>query len=229
MKAFWLRLATRYAAFSRRERLLVALAAIGGTLVLGLALLVDPVVTRNRALRQNIDRQGVELTGIQGQLLLLEAEAKRDPDAARKAEIQGLQTTLQELGQRLETLQGGLVRPEQMNGVLETLLKRHPGLRLVSLKTLPPSGLLASRAGKGDEKTAAAAKAEENDFDLYRHGVELRLEGSYRDLSAYVGQLEQAPQKFLWGEGRLAVDEHPRAILTLVVYTLSSDKAWLAI
>lgn len=228
MKAFWQRLAGRYAALSQRERTLVALAVIAGPLVLGWALLIDPVVAKNRQLRQSIDRQTTELAGIQGQLQVLESEARLDPDAARKAEIQGLQGTLHELGQRLESMQGGLVRPEQMNGVLETLLKRHPGLRLVSLKTLPPSGLLAARSAKEENKADGPGK-EEAGFDLYRHGVELRLEGNYRDLSAYVAQLEQAPQKFLWGEIRLAVEEHPRAILTLIVYTLGADKAWLAI
>jgi len=225
MKALWLRLATRFAAFSLRERAMIAAALIGGVLLVGSALLVDPVAARNKMMQQGIERQSAELAGLQAQLDALEVQSRTDPDAARKAEIQGLQTTLQGLAQRLKTATGGLVPPERMNGLLETLLARHPGLRLVSLKTLKPTGILAGQAGKADDKAELANR----DFDIYRHGVEIRLEGSFAELHAYLAQLEQEQPGLLWGDARLTVEEHPKALLTVVVYTLSSDKAWLAI
>ena len=225
MKALWQRLASRFDAYSLRERALVALALIGGTLLVGLSAFVDPVSTRNRVARQNIERQVSELAAAQAQLTTLEAQVRNDPDAARKAEIQNLQNNLQQLGQRLQAAESGLLPPERMNAVLESLLKRHPGVHLASLKTLKPVSIFPATPAKGDGKAEPPAR----DFDIYRHGVEIRLEGSYNDLHAYLANLDQEQKKLLWGEARLSVEEHPRALLTVVLYTLSSDKAWLAL
>lgn len=62
---------------------------------------------------------------------------------------------------------------------------------------------------------------------LYRHGVELQLEGSYADLLAYLQAMEALPQRMLWGSASLQVDQHPRCVLTLRVHTLSRDPHWL--
>lgn len=59
--------------------------------------------------------------------------------------------------------------------------------------------------------------------------MEVRLEGSYSDLYAYLNQLEREEKKLLWGRLHFEVQQHPKATLTLLLYTLSSEKAWLAI
>lgn len=224
MKARWQKLAARFEALSRRERALVAAALVGGTLLVGFVLLIDPVAARNKSMRQGIERQSAELAGLQSQLAALENQLRADPDAARKQQIQDLAVSLQDLGKRLRAAENGLVPPERMNSLLEAMLRRHPGLRLVSLKTLKPTGILGVPAAADGKPESAAGSLE-----IYRHGVELRLEGSFGDLQAYVEQLEKEQPRLLWGEMALRVEEHPRAMLTLVIYTLSAEKAWLAI
>lgn len=221
MKLPWQKLAAKFDALSQRERGMIGAAAVGGVLLIGFSVLVDPVSVSNRGLRQSIERQNLDLAGLRAQITSLEAQLRSDPDADRKAEIQELTQAIRANSEQLEKMASGLVPPERMNAVLESILKRNPGLRLVSFKTLAPAGLLG---GKKDGKEESP-----RDFELFRHGVEIRLEGSYADLHAYLAQLEQGSQKLLWGEARLAVTEYPKAVLTLVVYTVNSDKAWLAI
>ena len=64
---------------------------------------------------------------------------------------------------------------------------------------------------------------------LYKHGVEITVVGSYADLLAYLVELEKMPQRVLWNSVKLTVEDYPRARLTLTVYTLSLDKAWLSV
>jgi MSHA biogenesis protein MshJ len=64
---------------------------------------------------------------------------------------------------------------------------------------------------------------------LYRHGMELVLEGSFADLLGYLQAMEALPQRVLWGAVTLKVEQHPKVVLTLRVYTLSRDRAWLEI
>lgn len=223
MRAAWNRLAARYAALSQRERRLVAAAAVVGPLLIGKTLLVDPFYSQADNLRRTIAQRQASGAELEAQAANLRMQLQADPDAARKSELAELKRRMASFDERLKQLQDTLVAPEEMNALLERLLARHSGLRLISLKTLAPESIVPQVAA-ADGKPARPRR-----FDIYRHAVELRLEGSYLDLLAYIEQLEKADKKMLWGSLQFAVIDHPRSQLTLVVYTLSSDKAWLAI
>jgi MSHA biogenesis protein MshJ len=109
----------------------------------------------------------------------------------------------------------------------------------VALKTLPPTPLVqraGSKDGKADEGAAkadapkpAAQNPAQKSANLYKHGVEITLSGSYPALLDYLSRLESSPQKVLWGRLDLRVEKHPKNELRLVLYTLSLDPAWLAV
>lgn len=221
MKQLLRPLRQRFSAFSQRERGLIAAVIVGGTLLVGYSALIDPALARARIAERQAAQAGDELTQLRTQLQVLQTQMQVDPDAPRRGEIAALQKELAEADAALKRVESGLVPPEEMNALLERLLARNTGLRLLSLKSLPPVNL--------GEATAADQKSESAGPRLFRHGVELKLEGGYGELHAWLRQLEEAPQKVLWGDVRYVVAEYPRAQLTLVVYTLSSDKSWLAI
>jgi MSHA biogenesis protein MshJ len=223
LRQSWSRLNDRYLAFSRRERLLVALAVVFGPLLIGHALFVDPQSARLKAMENTLVGEGTNVARLQAEEASLQQQISIDPDAGRKADLAALNAERDRLDEQLRQFSAVLVRPEEMNGLLESLLARHAGLRLLSLKTLAPQSVLALEAREGDGKPV------ERSFDLYRHGVEIRLEGSYAQLQAYLSQLEKLQQKLLWGPLKYQVIDHPRAELTLTVYTLSPDRTWLAL
>jgi MSHA biogenesis protein MshJ len=115
-----------------------------------------------------------------------------------------------------------------MAEVLEELIGRNRGVSLVALRNLPAVPLLAAGAGAAAGK-GAAGKADAARGHVYRHGVELVIEGRYAELLAYMQSLEQLPQKLQFGDLQFRVEQHPRCVLTLRVYTLSLDKRWLEI
>lgn len=223
LRQTWEDLDNRYTSLSRRERLLVAAALVFGPLLIGHALFVDPQRTRVRGLEKTIGTEDVSVSRLQAELVGLQQALSHDPDAAGKSELSTLQAERDRLDEQLRQFGSSLVRPEEMNGLLERLLARQPGLQLLSLKTLPPSGVLGERANEGEKQAGERA------FDLYRHGVEIRLEGNFSQLQIYVEQLEKLQQRLLWGALNYRVIEHPRAEMSLTVYTLSPDRAWLAL
>jgi MSHA biogenesis protein MshJ len=103
-----------------------------------------------------------------------------------------------------------------MAAVLEDMLTRNRQVRLVSLKTLPVSGLLEAREG-------GAAQ------NVYKHGIELTLQGAYLDLLDYLTRLEKLPVQMFWAQAKMDASEYPRVRLTVIVYTLSLDKNWLVV
>lgn len=220
----WSRLNDRYLALSRRERALVAFAVVFGPLLIGYSLFVDPQNVRLKVMETTLATEGATAARLQAEAANLQQQLAIDPDAGRKADLVSLNGERDKLDEQLRQFSSVLVRPEQMNGLLESLLARHAGLRLVSLKTLAPQSVLpVEEVKEGEPKPVARS------FDLYRHGVEIRLEGSYGQLQAYLSQLEKLQQKLLWGQLNYQVIDYPRAELSLTVYTLSPERTWLAL
>lgn len=75
-----------------------------------------------------------------------------------------------------------------------------------------------------DPATIATAKPREL---LYRHGVEIVLQGSYLDMINTMQALEALPVQLFWGGARLDAQQYPEARLTLTLYTLSLDEQWI--
>jgi MSHA biogenesis protein MshJ len=223
----WDRLNARYAALTQRERGLVAAALVFAPLLIGYSLFVDPQLTKAKGLESGVARQSASVSELQAQVGSLQQQLQNDPDAPQKAELATLKSERDGLDKQIQQFGASLVRPEDMNGLLEGLLARHNGLRLVSLKTLAPQSVL--REVPADAAKPGDGKPVERVFDLYRHGVEIRLEGHFGELQAYLAQLEKLPQRLLWGSLSYRVIDHPRAELTLTVYTLSPERTWLAL
>ena len=222
----WQTLQARYNVWSRRERLLIALAVVLGPALIINALWLEPQAVQRKALQNKVAGQEASINQMQAQVAALQTQLQQDPDAGKKAELAALATERAKLDQQIKDFGAALVPPEEMNQLLERLLARQPGLRLVSLKTLAPQSVLG---GASDGEKKAKDKASERVFDLYRHGVELKVEGSYRELQSYVAQLEKLDKRLLWGGLNYRVKEYPRAEMTLTVYTLSPERTWLAL
>lgn len=224
----WKQLEARYSAMTRREKLMVAAALIVVPLLVGEMLVLEGQRTRNAALVRSIAQQSASATELQTQALLLQQQLQVDPDARVKAEIAALMAEQQMLEKEVHEVGQSLVPPQQMNGMLERLLARHSGLRLVSLKTLKPQSVMGDTEEGQSSEAPRKEKVSGERFELYRHGVEIRIEGSYAELQAYLAQLEELKERLLWGHLQYEVDVYPKAEMSLMVYTLSADRTWLA-
>jgi len=183
----------------------------------------------HQCMHEQAREQRAQLAGVQAQMAALQSPGM-NPDVAARAELDGLKKQLDELASRFQVMERSLVPPQQMSSSLEDMIGTKAGLRLLSLKTLPAAPLLDKKVEPGDKASAKPQdKVENPSAGLYKHGVEIRLEGSYQDLTAYLQRLEQSQMKLLWSSVSLSADNHPKLVLTLTVYTLSLDRAWLIV
>ena len=206
--AQWQALDRRYQRLSRRERTLVA-ACCTAVVVLALdRLWITPSwAAWNQARQTRLQAEQV-LQTLDTSLVTVQARKEQD-NRQRRAELAALLARAQQADST--GLSSDLVGPAEMLPLLEQLLGRHSGLKLRSLQSLGRTAL-----GQG---TPA----------LYRHGVELSIEGRYGDLLAYLHALEASPQRLLWGSLQLKVLQHPQVQLTLRLHTLSTDAHWVEI
>lgn len=228
MKEMWLKMAARYDALQSRERWLVAVAILGGIVLLGFVLLIEPALKRGQLAERTMAEQRTQLANMQAQTAGLRAP-ERNPDIAARAELDGLRKKLEDLSGRLRSLESSLVPPEKMPGLLEDMIGKRSGLRLLSLKTLPVAPFVDKEKVESGDAAAKPEKTGEKTGGLYKHGVEISLEGSYQELTAYLERLEKSRMKLLWSSVALSAEKHPRLVLTLTVYSLSLDRAWLIV
>lgn len=223
---WWRQQRLRFDALARRERLLVITAAAAACLMAADALWLTPAFKAwNAAHRRE--------AALPAEMAKTAAEAQRAAETVLVQQRQ-LQAELAQLRHRLhggeaamQEIEANLVGPDRMLSLLEQMLDGHGRLRVVEMKSLPRTDLVAEAAVPAPAGAADATSAERP--TLYRHGIELTLEGGFTDLVRYLEALENMPQRLLWGAMRLRVEQHPKALLTLRVYTLSRDRHWLEI
>jgi len=241
MKALWIRLSARIDALSLRERVMVCGAGIAIVLYIIYQLGLAPLLARQQVLRANLSQHQSRAAAADAEITTRMAAFSANPDVAALEQIADLKKQTAALQSSLQAVQRGLVPPQKMAVLLEQLMRANSKLRTVSLRTLPVSGLSEMTGAKAPGAqpqgaapaatvaTAAAPGAPKPRELLYRHGVELVVQGSYLDMLSYMESLQALPSQLFWGRVQLDADNYPTATLTLTLYTLSLDDKWMTL
>ncbi|MEA5097072.1 MAG: MSHA biogenesis protein MshJ [Burkholderiaceae bacterium] len=233
MKQHWQKWALRLDAMSLRERAMVFCGAALALIFLLNILLLEPQFAEQKKFSQQVKQDQGKIAEMQLEIQRKVQAHSLDPDKTGQEKLKQLRQQVEQLRGDLLGMQKNLVAPEKMSLLLEDLLKRNGKLKLVSLKTLPPENLAKSEKKDADavKKPAAspdAAKdAEPEVGGIYRHGVEIVVQGNYLDMVNYLSALENMKWELYWGKTSMQVVEYPVATLSLTVYTLSLDKSWM--
>jgi MSHA biogenesis protein MshJ len=228
MKRRWLQFAARVEALQPRERIMAFGATVVVLVFLANALVFAPLARKESALRQTVQQQTATIEGVDAEITAKARAYGNDPNEALRKRLADVRAETARTSEALRTMQKGLVPPERIAPLLETILRANGRLKLVSLKTLPVTTLNDGAAAPAASATPAAAPSVVKSPDLlYRHGVELTVRGSYLDMVDYMHALETLPTQLFWGKAQLDAEEYPNVRLTLTLYTLSLDSKWM--
>ncbi|WP_258807473.1 hypothetical protein [Pseudidiomarina sp. CB1] len=165
--------------------------------------------TEQAKLEQQLNTNRLTATQIEA----IEVRLAGDPQAPLKNKLAELQTQLNEVNTRLQS-ETNYVSAADNRQLLKALLSHASGLEVQSAQALP-----AERVYGDGEATAGA---------IYKHRLQLVLRGSYQQTFDYFEKLEQLPWSFYWQHLDYRVDEHPQAVITLEIYTLSLERDYVA-
>ena len=229
MKQQWLTFAARIDALSQRERIMSFVATAAALAFVGYVGLIAPLLKKQEMLRNQVLQQQNNIAGINEQIADKLREAAADPDAPVRARLAAVRDESGRLTESLRAMQQGLVAPERMAPLLESILRADGRLKMVSVRTLPvePLSGIGARKDAPDAAPAIDVRAKARRELLFRHGVELTVRGSYLDMVDYMTALEKMPTQLFWGKAQLEVEEYPSVRLTLTLYTLSLDDKWM--
>ncbi|HLP98875.1 MAG TPA: type II secretion system protein GspM [Sideroxyarcus sp.] len=210
-------------AMSLRERALIFLAAAFLLVSLIDSMFLTPLLNKQKNLSSQVVQQQEKMKEIQAQIAALLDAKHADAASPQREQIRLLRQQLAEGEAYLKGRRDKLVPPEKMAELLEQVLNRNDRLQLVALNTLPVSLFIEPSA---DVQSAQGLGAEKQ---MYKHGVQITVRGSYADLLQYLTALERLPTQMFWGEAKMTVPQHPVVELQLTLYTLSLDKTWLQV
>lgn len=209
------RLDTRFLALSKRERLII--------LILTLALLLAVAqFTVFVPIQSNIKAQELEQVKLRSLNEQMENEfAQLQNFVAGQqdvAQVLELEQQLADVNAKVLQLGNRMVEPSQMATLLQQLLSKESGMRVIALEKLPL---------QQDKLDSKGEPAKPDDHRLYRHKVRLTLHGNYLECLRYLQKMEALPWQVFWDAMHYRVDKYPNAYVTIEIATLASDKGWI--
>ncbi|HLY96612.1 MAG: agglutinin biogenesis protein [Sideroxydans sp.] len=217
------RIVAKVDGMSLRERALIfaAVAFLATSLINSLFL--DPLLQQQKRLSAQVVQQQERMKEVEAALSALLQAKQADVHSPQRERIRQLQQQIADGDAYLKDRRDKLVPPEKMAALLEQVLRRNGRLQLVSMNTLPVALFIEQPV----EASGARAVGEER--QVYKHGVQITVHGSYADLLQYLTALENLPTRMFWGMAKMSVVQYPTVELTLTLYTLSLDKTWLQV
>jgi len=237
---YWGKFSTFVNGKTLRERVIILLVVV--VLIYGIAdLLFFGAILEKR------ERQINQLNGLveSNQIAQQEVQALLDQMSESRLAMQRQQKLLNEklirVDQQLASAATGFIPATLMPKVLEQLLDSSTGLVLIKLKNKPVEKITGldeitdsnSNSNSESESKNTREKATnislDDKTDLYRHGVELQLQGSYLATLAYLKQVESLEWRFEWDALSFDIQDYPMGVVTIEVYTYSTERDWIGV
>ncbi len=225
-------------ALSFRERGLILVIALFVFYGLWDTLLMQPLDAKQEKLSKQLEQTQQEVLSFQQQAQTIVESHGADPNAKNRVKLEKLQKELDAIKEELKQSTAHLIPPEQMAKVLETVLKQSDGLNFVRLEGLGVTPLVEKSSVETfiDEAQGAMLTTEEKGLSpdrtlqtAYLHGLRIEFEGGYLDTLDYLHKLEALPWAFFWDKIDYQVEEYPKALSSITIYTLSLDENWIGV
>jgi MSHA biogenesis protein MshJ len=223
MTGLWPESQRKFDSLQSRERLMIFVAGVAILAGLAFVLSIDGALAKHKIATGNTAKYRSDLVQLQKQNSELSLVLSQDPDVVGRKQIEDLKQQLSGYDNELRGVQQGLVPPKQMAKLLADMLNRDSQVRLVKLRTLPVAALV-------EPPTSAAGTASNPTKNLvYKHGIELTVEGGYLELMEYQSRLEKLPWRMFFARTRVNAADYPKVLMTVTLYTLSLEEAWLVV
>jgi MSHA biogenesis protein MshJ len=223
MMRYLQRIAERIDAFTLRERAIMFGAIATVVVAFVYALFIEPEFARSARLTRDIAQRQAEARNLQEQFAKLIQARHQDPDRDNRERLARAQARLSSAEAEIAAEERKFTGPAQARAVLEEFIARNKHVRLVELRTIPPTSITETRpAGVGPQAKPVPAERV-----IFRHGFTMTVSGGYLELLGYLADLERLPTQLYWGTLGLDAALYPVVTMKVTVYTLSLDSAWM--
>jgi len=230
------KIAEKIDGLSLRERAIIFIGLIAVIFTVWDSLLLSPLEAEHKKLTAELNKKNADRLVLNTRLQVLIKESQVDPNVESLAKLKTLRSKLIDVQAELETSTGNLVSAKDMPKILETVLHKTGGLKLVRLKSLGVKPLITKEntGSANDTKNNIDADTEmrltaDNVDNAYRHGLRIEFLGDYITTLNYLKSLEELEWGFFWDNFQLSVKEYPEANAAIEIFTLSLKQEWIGV
>ena len=205
-----------------RERAFLLATALVAIFFLCFSLALEPLFKQKKTTLQLTEQKKIKAKELDTELKILQYEYQIDPNAElTKKKKQLLAKNLQK-DNELKALLHSLVPPKKMVKIIRDLFVNTGQLKLVDMKNLKPKAVVYIKPSTNSSNSPEPQ-------ELYRHGLNMTIEGDYFSLVKYLTVLENLPWRFYWHKINYTVKEHPTATINIEIHTFSRNKGVLGV
>jgi MSHA biogenesis protein MshJ len=207
-----------------RERAMLT-AGFAACVLLSIDHLAIQPISHERQTTQRVSEQlHSELGDLRAELADLTRNEISEQERLRNEEREQLREQLVQIERRLAREVDALVPPKAIVSLLEEVLASTPGLELIRVESQPPVRIGAAQTP--DPEVAATPSLGPR---LFRHGLEIEVEGSYPATLDYIERLEASRWNLLWDGFELEVSKFPTARVRIDLHTISGEEEWVGV
>ncbi|WP_394129327.1 type 4a pilus biogenesis protein PilO [Shewanella maritima] len=214
MKSQWLALESKFNPLTQRERGLIALVVMIAVGMLAMTLLESQWNALSQTKKQ-LKSITYENSIAEQQIALYQQQLAKDIDEDYRQRLALIVEQIAKVDAELGEQMVDMVPASHMPSMLANLLSNVQGVTLESFTSIAPTPLIQV--------------GEQEKMNLYSHGIELTLTGSYFDILKFIQAVESMPDKLFWQSMDYQVDAYPKGKITLQLYTLSINKDFIGV
>lgn len=231
--AQWLAYSEKFSNTTPREQYLIIASGLVAIIFILYSLFLEAPIQRVEQLNKQVAQTEQSNKNNQDSIQVLEQALSEDPNVALRKQLVQYQAKLGGIDERLLALTSDLIDPIQMRYALIKLLKLQKGVKLLSFKVLPARAVTQSKTSAETDEIATATvgdiKAQPEQLQLYRHGINIKLQGQYFQLKDYLTQLESLSWTFFWQEFDYQLKVYPVSELEIEIYSLSTAQEFIGV
>lgn len=228
------KLARRIDALQPRERLLLFITGVVVLFILWDSLLLSDQLAGRKRLNQELATVETQHGAETARQDMLRRQLSEDPNERERMRLERYRAEIARIDEVLKEKTLEFISPRQMVEALESLIKKEPGLKLVSLESTGPDvptvavnvGEAGNAAADVDGGNAAAALGAPM---VYLHGLEMEFEGDYFSVLNYVRRLESLKWRFGWSSLAIRMENYPVSKVRIRLETLSLTEGWIGV
>lgn len=227
MKQAFNHLQGRWVMLAKRERLM--LFAVGLFAIAGLVdtYLIEPI-------RQDMQATRNELVSLQAETDKLVQETSRvklgvgvHQNSPLQLEILDLRARVAAQEMLLASLGDLMISPSNMLPLMKQVLSRHADIQVNLMETVPPVSFVEKHL-QGSSAETTAANEQLNISHIFQHSIRLKVAGNYLAVMRYMADLKAMGHRIAWENAQMTAN-YPNCELTIEVFTLSTQRAWLGV
>lgn len=216
----------KWVVLTKRDRVMLFLVGLFGIAGLLDTYLTDPIRQQKVIATQELEKLAADTAKVELQMTKLSASGE-SASTRLQQEIQAYKTQIAIQEKTLKDLGSMMVTPQEITALMRKLLQQHDNVRVINMESLVPVSFIKKLTT--DKLASAESAATQIDIGvMYQHSIRLKLQGGYLALMGYVSDLKALGTTVAWEKAEFK-SNYPDAELTLEVYTLSPEKAWLGI